>query len=165
MMIRLATTAIAVLLILVTVACGGTTSSENESGSSTGMEIEVPLEEQNGSAQSGTAILTAMGDRTRVVLDVQSRSATPGASRQPAHIHKGTCEKLDPTPAYGLNDVEAGTSTSTVDVNLDDLIDDEVVINVHESAENVDRYVACGIISAGDGEGYDPLGHDKESDY
>jgi hypothetical protein len=52
-----------------------------------------------------------------------------------------------------------------VDVKLDDLIDETVVINVHESAENVERYVACGVISAGDGKGYDPLGHDKESDY
>jgi hypothetical protein len=162
MMIRPATTAIAVILVLLVAGCGGSTSSE--SGSSE-REIDVPLEEQNGSAQSGTATLTAVGDQTRVVLDIQSRSATPVARRQPAHIHKGSCEKLDPTPAYGLNDVKAGKSTSTVDVKLDDLIDETVVINVHESAENVERYVACGIISAGDGEGYDPLGHDKETDY
>ena len=161
-MTRLATTAIAVILVLLGAGCGGSTSSE--SGTSE-LEIEVPLEEQNGSAESGTATLTAVGDQTRVVLDIQSRSATPVAPRQPAHIHKGTCEKLDPTPAYGLNDVKAGTSTSTVDVKLDDLINETVVINVHESAENVERYVACGVISAGDGKGYDPLGHDKESDY
>ena len=161
-MIRLATTAIAVILVLLGAGCGGSTSSE--SGTSE-LEIEVPLDEQNGSAESGTATLTAVGDQTKVVLDIQSRSATPVAPRQPAHIHKGSCDDLDPTPAYGLNDVRAGTSTSTVDVKLDDLIDDTVVINVHESAENVERYVACGVISAGDGEGYDPLGHDKESDY
>jgi hypothetical protein len=161
-MIRLATTAIAVILVLLGAGCGGSTSSE--SGTSE-LEIETPLVEQNGSAESGTAILTAVGDQTRVVLDIQSRSATPVAPRQPAHIHKGSCEKLDPTPAYGLNDVKAGKSTSTVDVKLDDLINETVVINVHESAENVERYVACGIISAGDGKGYDPLGHDAESDY
>lgn len=161
-MTRLATTAIAVILVLLGAGCGGTTSSE--SGTSD-LEIEVPLDEQNGSAESGTATLTAVGDQTKVVLDIQSRSATPVAPRQPAHIHKGTCDELDPTPAYGLNDVRAGTSTSTVDVKLDDLINDTVAINVHESAENVERYVACGVISAGDGKGYDPLGHDKESDY
>jgi hypothetical protein len=161
-MIRLATCAIAVILVLSAAGCGGSTSSE--SGTSE-QEIEVPLEEENGSAESGTATLTAVGDQTRVVLDIQSRSATPVAPRQPAHIHSGTCDELDPTPAYGLKDVRAGTSTSTVDVKLDDLIDETVVINVHESAENVERYVACGVISAGDGKGYDPLGHDKESDY
>jgi hypothetical protein len=162
-MIRLATCAIAVILVLLAAGCGGGTSS-SESGTSE-QEIEVPLEEENGSAESGTATLTAVGDQTRVELDIQSRSATPVAPRQPAHIHKGTCDDLNPTPAYGLNDVRAGTSTSTVDVRLDDLIDETVVINVHESAENVERYVACGVISAGDGKGYDPLGHDKESDY
>ena len=161
-MIRLATCAIAVILVLLGAGCGGSTSSE--SGTSE-QEIEVPLEEENGSAESGTATLTAVGDQTRVVLDIQGRSATPVAPRQPAHIHKGTCDELDSTPAYGLNDVRAGTSTSTVDVKLDDLIDETVVINVHESAEHVERYVACGVISAGDGKGYDPLGHDKESDY
>ena len=162
-MIRLATTAIAAILALLGAGCGGSTSSESGTGEE--VEIEVPIVAQNGSAESGNATLTAVGDQTKVVLDIQSRSATPAAVRQPAHIHKGSCEKLDPTPAYGLNDVRAGTSTSTVDVKLDDLIDDTVVINVHESAENVDRHVACGVISAGDGEGYDPLGHDKESDY
>jgi hypothetical protein len=161
-MIRLATVAIAVILVLLGAGCGGSTSSE--SGSSA-LEIETALDEQNGSAQSGTATLTAMGDQTRVVLDVQSRSATPVAPRQPAHIHNGSCDKLDPTPAYGLNDVRAGKSTSTVDVKLEDLINDAVVINVHESADNIERYVACGFVSAGHGKGYDPLGHDKESDY
>jgi hypothetical protein len=161
MMIRHASAAVAVVLVLSGASCGGSTSNESASSD---LEIEIPLEEQNGSAESGTATLTAVGDQTRVVLDVQSRSATPVAPRQPAHIHKGSCDELDPTPAYGLNDVSAGKSTSTVDVTLDELINDTVVINVHESAENVERYVACGIVSAGDGEGYDPLGHDKEDD-
>lgn len=160
-MLRQATAAIAVILVLLGAGCGSTSS---ESGSSS-LEIETALEEQNGSAQSGTATLTAVGDQTRVVLDVRSRSATPVAPRQPAHIHKGSCDKLDPTPAYGLNDVRAGKSTSTVDVKLDDLINEAVVINVHESADNIERYVACGFVSAGDGKGYDPLGRDKESDY
>ena len=156
-MIRLATTAITVVLVLLGAGCGGSTPSD--SGSSE-LEIEVPLEEQNGSAESGTATLTAVGDQTRVVLDVQSRSATPVAPRQPVHIHKGTCEKLDATPAYGLNDVKAGTSTSTVDAKLSDLRNGAFVINVHESAEKIERYVACGVVGAGDEENSDPSGYD-----
>ena len=156
-MIRPATIAIAVILVLLGAGCGG--SSSSESGSSD-LEIEIPLEEQNGSADSGTATLTAVGDQTRVVLDIQSRSATPVAPMQPAHIHKGSCEKLDPTPAYGLNDVKAGTSTSTVDAKLSDLRDGAFVINVHESAEKVERYVACGVVGAGGGESSDPPGYD-----
>jgi hypothetical protein len=156
-MTRQATTVTVLILVLLGAGCGG--SSSSDSGSSE-MEIEVPLEEQNGSAQSGTATLTAVGDQTRVVLEVQSRSATPGATRQPAHIHKGSCEKLDPTPAYGLNDVSAGRSTSTVDVKLSDLRNGAFAINVHESAQKIERYVACGVVGAGDGENSDPPGYD-----
>ncbi len=156
-MIRRATAAIAVMLVLLVTGCGGSTSSESASSE---MVIDVPLEEQNGSAQSGTATLTAVGDQTRIVLEVQSRSATPVARSQPAHIHKGSCEKLDPTPAYGLNDVKAGTSTSTVDAKLSDLRNGAFVINVHESAEKIERYVACGVVGAGDGENSDPPAYD-----
>lgn len=160
-MIRTSTYAIAVVLILLGAGCGGGNSPESASGDP--MEIEVPVEEKNGSGQSGTATLTSVGDRTEVVLRLQSRSASPVAQRQPAHIHKGTCEKTDPTPAYALQDVVAGTSTSTLDVKLDDLINAATVVNVHESAATIERYVACGVV--GEGEGDDPLGDDKETDY
>jgi hypothetical protein len=162
-MIPRATYALAILIVLLGTGCGSSSSSESPGAEEE--EVVITLDEQNGSAESGTATLTAEGDKTRVVLDLQSRSATPVAPRQPAHIHKGSCEELDPTPAYGLNDVKAGVSTSTVEATIDELRNAAFVINVHESAENVERYVACGVISAGSGEGYDPLGHDAESDY
>jgi hypothetical protein len=152
MMIRRATVG-AVVLVLLGAGCGSSDSSESESPSSG--EVVVTLDEQNGSAESGTATLTAEGDRTRVVLDLQTRSATPVAQRQPAHIHKGSCEKLDPTPAYGLNDVQAGKSTSTVDAKLTDLRNGDFAINVHESAEKIEKYVACGVVGTGDGENSD----------
>jgi hypothetical protein len=159
-MTRQSTLAIAAIFVLLAAGCGGTSSPESDP-----VELEISLDEQNGSAESGTALLTTEGDKTRVVIDLESRSATPVAKRQPAHIHKGSCEKLDPTPAYALNDVRAGKSTSLVDERLTDLEKDAVVINVHESADKIERYVACGVISAGSGEGFDPLGRDKESDY
>src|SRR5215218_2696529 len=109
-MIPRATCAVAVILLLLA-GCGG--SSSESAGSEE--EIVIPLEEENGSGESGTATLTAVGDQTRIVLEVQSRSATPVAPRQPAHVHKGSCAELDPTPAYALNDVKGGKSTSTVD--------------------------------------------------
>ena len=162
-MSRKSTCAVAVVLVLVGAGCGGSNSSE--SAGSDPLEVEVPVEETNGSGQSGTATLTAVGEQTEVVLRLQSRSASPVAERQPAHIHKGSCEKTDPTPAYALQDVVAGTSTTTLNLKLDDLLDAATVINVHESADKIERYVACGVVSAGDGEGYDPLGRDKETDY
>ena len=155
MMIRQTISALAVILALLGAGCGGSSSSGTDFE-----EIETLLEEQNGSAESGTALLTTVGDRTRVVIELESRSASPVARRRPAHIHKGTCEDLDPTPAYALNDVQAGKSTSTVDAKLSDLGDGKYVINVHASADNIERYVACGIVGRGV-----PLGDDRESDY
>ena len=86
----------------------------------------------------------------------------------PAHIHEGTCDDLDPNPAYPLNDVsdefladdeatvgdevggeptqEVEGSTTTVEVSLDDLVGEDYAINVHKSAEEADVYIACGNI-------------------
>jgi CHRD domain len=149
-MIRSATVAATVALVLLGAGCGSSSSSGG--GSESADEVVVTLDEQNGSAESGTATLTAEGDRTRVVLELQTRSASPVAAPQPAHIHKGSCEKLDPTPAYGLTDVQAGKSTSTVNAKLSDLRNGNFAINVHESAEKIENYVACGVVGSGDGE-------------
>lgn len=93
----------------------------------------------------------------------------------PAHIHSGTCEELGDV-VYPLNDVapvdfpvEAGTpaamsspvaegramasegvvadSVTTVDTSLDDLLSGEYAINAHESAVNIQNYIACGNIT------------------
>jgi hypothetical protein len=105
----------------------------------------IQLYEQNGSGESGTATLTDMGNgQTHVVLNI---SNAPGVE-QPAHIHKGTCANLDPTPAYGLTNVTNGQSDTMVPVSLDTLTNGAFAINVHKSAEEAKIYVACGDIHA-----------------
>jgi hypothetical protein len=123
--------------------CG---SGGGESGSD---EVVVDLEEQNGSGESGTATLTTDGEKTKVAIALDNPSTAP----QPAHIHKGSCAELDPTPAYGLENVVGGKSTTTVDRPLDELRDGDYAINVHESAEKLDVYVACGDVGSGSGDG------------
>lgn len=104
-------------------------------------ELTVSLGEQNGSMQSGEAVLTRVDDSTtRVELSIGSGGDTP----QPAHIHKGSCAQLDPQPEYGLEDVVAGESETNVDVSLDELRDGQFAINVHKSAAALEIYVACG---------------------
>lgn len=143
-MIRKGTVVIVGLVIVIAAGCG---SGSNSSGSG---EVTVELAEQNGSGESGTATLTEDGDRTKVAIELESSpSATLGSSPQPAHIHKGSCAKLDPMPAYGLTDVKDGMSTSTVDAKLDDLRDGAFAINVHKSAAEVQTYVACGDVGTG----------------
>lgn len=141
-MIRKGTCVIVGLIVLVATGCG---SESNSSGSG---EVTVDLGQQNASGESGTATLTADGDKTKVVIDLQGNS-----SAQPAHIHKGSCADLDATPEFALADVKDGMSTSTVDAKLDDLRDGAFAINVHKSAAEVETYVACGDVGEGDGSG------------
>ena len=137
---------------LVVAGCGG--SDGESSGNTTagsgdsGGTVMVKLDEQNGSGESGTATLTAEGASTKVVLELEN-PASPDP--QPAHIHKGTCAELDPTPAYPLTNVEDGKSETTVNVALDELKSGEFAINVHKSEPEIKTYVSCGNIGEGDG--------------
>ena len=102
---------------------------------------------------------------------VNAQDATPDpneAAPHPAHIHSGTCEELGDV-VFPLEDVsgealegtpeaspvpvgESGASEviarseSTVDASLDDILAEEHAVNVHESAENIGVYIACGNI-------------------
>ena len=116
---------------------GGTTTTSRES------DIKVQLQEQNFSGETGTVTLTPDGDKTRVDVVMASYAA----NAQPAHIHKGTCASLDPTPAYPLHDVVAGRSVTVVPISLDDLLAGKYAINLHRSAKQLQVYVACGNIT------------------
>ena len=101
----------------------------------------VKLSPQSGSGESGTATLTKQGDKqTKVVLSV-----TGGSGSQPVHIHKGSCAKLDPKPAYPLSPLVDGKSETVVNASLDDL-EKGYAINGHKSAQDVKTYVFCGDI-------------------
>ena len=128
----------AVALALVAVAgCGG---DDDDAGSD---DVTVELAEVDGSGQEGTATLTASGDQTTVTIDI----ADPVSDSQPAHIHEGNCgDDLNPTPAFGLPNVASGTSTTTVDVSLQDLQDSDYAINLHMSDDDLETYTSCGNI-------------------
>jgi hypothetical protein len=136
--------ALAVLAVALIAGCG----SNGDSGSS---ETTVDLSAQNGSHESGTATLTAEGDKTKVVISLDHAPM----SAQPAHIHKGSCADLDPNPAYGLENVVDGKSTTEVDEPLDELRNEDYAINVHKSVAELKTYVACGDIGSGSGSGSD----------
>lgn len=84
---------------------------------------------------------------------------------RPAHIHEGTCDELGGVvaPLTDLTRAEddAGTTemqlgnvtdaipaeysyTSSVPLALDDILANNHAVNVHESAENIENYIACG---------------------
>jgi hypothetical protein len=106
-------------------------------------EVTVELSEESDSGQTGTATLTAEDDGTRVLIEIDGDPVSPS---QPAHIHEGTCEELNPEPAFGLPNVDDGRSETTVDTTLDSLTSGEYAINLHMSAEDVATYTSCGNI-------------------
>ena len=104
--------------------------------------------------------------------DTRAQSEAP----HPAHLHVGTCEEPGEV-VFPLNDISSdylaeGTpmamdmvgaesaipvevSVSTVDASLTDIAEGGHVLMVHESAENIGNYIACGDVGGmllGDGE-------------
>jgi hypothetical protein len=111
------------------------------------------------------ALLLSIG----IVISPKGASAQDMAmSAHPAHIHSGTCAELgdvvhplsdvgasimmDGTP-MAMGDMMGGSdaipvewSVTTVAAPLADIVSGGHSINVHESAENIGNYIACGDI-------------------
>ncbi len=100
---------------------------------------------------NGTATLTDMGNgTTQVVL----RVAQPTSDNMPAHFHTGKCPNVGAV-IYPLNNLVGGTSTSTVNTTIADLLagrgapDGTFAINLHRSTAEAGVYVSCGNVVAG----------------
>jgi Cu/Zn superoxide dismutase len=117
--------------------------AKKDSMKSGAKSVTVRLAQQNKSGESGTARLTPEGDKTKVVINLKG---APKGVQQPAHVHDGSCAKLDPKPKYPLQNVVDGKSTSEVPAKIDELTGGKLAINVHKSAEEAKVYVACGDI-------------------
>lgn len=101
------------------------------------------LAEQNDSGITGEVELTPTSEgQLEVEIELDGSEGGP----HPAHIHEGSCEDLDPTPAFPLEDVVDGRSETTLEVSPTELVAAEYAVNVHESPENADVYVACADI-------------------
>ena len=98
------------------------------------------LHAQNGSHEYGTVALIPHGAKTDVEVHIVG---APDGTSQPAHIHMGTCAKLDPTPKYALQPVLDGTSDLVVPVSIATLLASPMAVNVHKSADDLKDYVAC----------------------
>ncbi len=108
------------------------------------MPMQIRLAEQNKSGETGTATLFDGAKGLIVRLRLNGSDVD-----QPAHIHKGTCEKLDPKPTWALTTVHDGKSEKTIEgVTLAMLEKAPYAINVHKSTKEIPVYVACGNITA-----------------
>ena len=94
--------------------------------------LTLDLQEQSDSGIEGTVELSPTSEgRLEVEIELTGSDGGP----HPAHIHRGSCADLDPNPAFPLENVVDGTTG--------ELTADEYAVNVHESPENADTYVAC----------------------
>jgi hypothetical protein len=120
---------------------------ESKKQSKGGKSMTVKMAAQNKSGETGTAKLTAEGaDKTRVEISLKGG---PKGVDQPAHIHEGSCAKLDPKPKQGLENVVDGKSSTVVPMSIGDLSKGGLAINVHKSKEDIKTYVSCGDIKGG----------------
>ena len=83
--------------------------------------------------------------RTRVTIQLSGAPDSP----QPAHVHERSCDDIDPQPTDGLQPVLEGRSETVINVSLEHLRSAPHAVNVHESADRLDDYVACGTIGEG----------------
>jgi hypothetical protein len=102
--------------------------------------LTLDLQEQNNSGITGTV---KFGPTSEGTVEVEIELDGSGAGPHPAHIHPGSCADLDPVPKWPLENVVNGRSKTTVDADLSELTAQEYAVNVHDSPENADLYVAC----------------------
>lgn len=103
--------------------------------------LHVRLRPQNGSGETGSAVITQLPHGIRVVLKIKHGPA----KAQPAHLHAGTCATLNPAPAFALMPVVGGMSTTTLPgLSIAMLLAKPYAINVHKSPLAIKTYVSCG---------------------
>ena len=135
------------ILALATAAGVALAQDAKKEGKKSGKSVSVRMHAQNDSGETGSAKLTAEGaDKTRVEISLKG---APKGTAQPAHIHEGSCAKLDPKPKHGLENVVDGKSTTVVPASLDSV--KGMAINVHKSTSDIKTYVSCGDIGKGGG--------------
>lgn len=127
-------------------------------------QLTVVMNAQNNSGQSGTATLTDLGGRTRVVVVIHKSGFD---ENQPIHLHTGRCGEIgpradlknmtlglgdlrpaDPKSMPGVPATDGGFAATSADVEMSfkDLTTGDWVINVHDALD-FSLYVSCGNIN------------------
>ena len=108
------------------------------------MSANVSLSPQNDSGEEGTASLSEVDGKVKVMLSV---TGAPQGHNQPVHVHEGTCADLKGVK-YPLTNIVNGVSETMLDVSWDDFASGlPFAINAHKSADELGVYVSCGDIA------------------
>jgi hypothetical protein len=138
----------ATLLLAVGILIGprSTAAQDMSASPSAGMEAH-PAHIHAGTCATLGEVVYPLED-VASVEDVTSRPETAGAMSSPA---SDSAEQMagESTPMSDMDMMAnvVAQSTTTVDASLDDILGAEHAINVHESMENIQNYIACGDIT------------------
>ncbi len=134
---------VAVAAAVLTQPAFATSNSKlNAQNQKSNMALNLNMGAQNGSKQDGMASVKDVSGGVLVKIALKD---TPKGSSEPAHIHQGTCAKLNPAPWKPLSNVVGGKSTTTLQgVTVAQLKKAHYAINVHKSASDLKTYVSCG---------------------
>ena len=138
---------LACLVAIAVLGAGVLPASAQDTEARSAKVLFTPL---NDSGIDGSASLRRRSERTDV--DIWADGAV---GDHPTHIHQGSCDDLDPNPEFPLTNVQlrtaglTGTSTTTIDVPLTELLAEPHLILIHKSADDIGTYYACGDIVAG----------------
>ena len=105
------------------------------------------------------ALILAAATAMSASFGAPVRAQDAGEAPHPIHIHAGTCDNLGDV-VFPLTDVKLNTAGETfgspaipveeseteVAVTLSDLLSTPHAINIHESADAIQNYIACGNI-------------------
>jgi hypothetical protein len=137
-----ATLALSLAVTFTATGLAATNTMNHVNNAMSAHSMTINLGAQNGSKQDGQAFLNDTSTGLRVKLQVKNE---PAGASEPAHIHQGTCAKLNPAPWKGLSNVVGGVSVTTLpNLTLADLKKAHYAINIHQSAANLKHYVSCG---------------------
>jgi hypothetical protein len=102
--------------------------------------LSVAMKALSGSGQSGTATISSpSGGHQTVTIDL---SGEPKGASEPAHIHPGSCAKLNPVPKVALKPIVDGRSVTTIPALGSG---GTWAIAVHKGmAGAMNTYVSCG---------------------
>jgi hypothetical protein len=166
--VRLLASTLTLGVIVALAACGGGGGNNNQNGNNNanakgnsgsqqvkqmnplhvahnaiaGGSLQINMGQQNKSGEAGNASVVDYKGGVNVTIHIKSE---PKGASQPAHIHKGTCKKLDPAPWKPLNPVVNGQSfTHLAGVSVAQIKKGNYAINVHKSANDLKTYVSCG---------------------
>jgi hypothetical protein len=142
-------TMIAAALLLVTGFLIGprTMSAQDMSASPSAEGMAHPAHIHSGTCDTLGEVVYPLED-VASIEDVTSRPEMGGMMGSPAaESAEQMAGEASPTGDMEMMANVVAQSTTTVDASLDDILGAEHAINVHESIENIQNYIACGDVT------------------